>query len=441
MGFNKKTFRQVLLFIAFGFALLMLVMYFQNIWSALTSLLSVFAPLLMGLALAFIINVPMSLIENRLFAPVSRRHTKIWPKLRRPVSLILALGLLLGLIALLLFSVIPEISKTVTLIGENLPLYAEKVYSWINGVLSYFDMSLDELTDVTIDWKKIGEYISSFMENSSEQFFSTTFGITSSIFSGIVNFIIALVFAIYILVGKERFGRNVQRIMKVILPEKRIERINYISSLSYRSFFNFVTGQCTEAVILGLLCLIGMSILRFPYATMISALIGFTALIPIVGAFIGICVGAFLILMISPVKAFWFVVFILILQQVENNAIYPRVVGKSVGLPGFWVLFAVTIGGNAFGVAGMLLGVPVMSVIYTLAGEFLTSKLGDGEPEGGNMDEKPKKKKLSEQLEDAKSAVGKTMTAVRSKRKKSKTKDGQTSAADDNSGDSNASDK
>ena len=204
---------------------------------------------------------------------------------------------------------------------------------------------------------------------------SSTVSVASSVIGGVVNFILAFTFSIYVVHQKERLGSQAKRLLYAYLPEARSDRIIEILSLSHKTFSNFITGQFTEAIILGALCFVGMSIFRFPYALMISVLVGFTALIPIVGAFIGTIVGALLIVTVSPIQALWFILFILVLQQIEGNLIYPRVVGTSVGLPGIWVLVAVTAGGSLYGIVGMLFSVPVSSVLYCLLRETVRRRV------------------------------------------------------------------
>ena len=227
----------------------------------------------------------------------------------------------------------------------------------------------------TLDLERLYTAVLNFLTSYGQTLMDTTIGVTTSIFSAAVNFVLALVFSLYVLAQKETLSRQVTKTMRALLPEKKAAWLMDLAALTNKTFSNFITGQLTEAVILGSLCFVGMVLFKMPYASVVSVLIGFTALIPIFGAFIGIIIGAFLILLISPVKAFWFVIFILVLQQIEGNLIYPRVVGKSVGLPGIWVLAAVTVGGNAFGLVGMLLSVPVCSVLYALLRQLVHGRL------------------------------------------------------------------
>lgn len=370
---DRKTLRQIMLLIAFTVVLMTASMYVSQIFSAVAAAAAVLSPVVIGLCMAFVLNIPLSLFENRLFAPLNRRFTKRWPKIRRAVSIVLSVAAVAALITVVAVTVIPTLADTVKLISADFPTYMEKAESWLSGVLGSLGVGAD-LSGLEIDWSKIGEYLTNLADSYSERFFSATFGVTSKVITGAVDAVLAFVFALYVLASKEKVGEGVQRLMKAFLSPNLQDGINHVSSVAYNSFYHFITGQCVEAVILGLLCWIGMLILRFPYAALISVLIGFTALIPMVGAFIGAAVGAFLILTQSPLKALWFIIFVICLQQVEGNLIYPKVVGKSIGLPGFWVLFAVTVGGGLGGIAGILAGVPLASALYALAGEALAAK-------------------------------------------------------------------
>lgn len=234
---------------------------------------------------------------------------------------------------------------------------------------------MDVFQNINIDWNKVVNIVTDSIKNGGSAVFNTTLGITSSIVGGVMNLVLSLVFSIYLLLQKEQLGAQLKNVMLAFLPPQRVEKILSVGRLSNRIFSKFVSGQCTEAVILGLLCFTGMSIFSMPYAMMISVVVGVTALIPMFGAFIGAGIGAFLILMVDPMQAFWFLIYIVVLQQLEGNLIYPRVVGKSVGLPGLWVLVAVTIGGNLWGVMGILLSVPLCSVVYSLFRQLVRDRL------------------------------------------------------------------
>ena len=222
------------------------------------------------------------------------------------------------------------------------------------------------VNDIKIDWDKVLNGMVSFFKNGAGSVLGSTFTVAKSIVSGLATFFIAFVFACYILLQKEKLNIQIRKIMYAYLKEEYVEKALDVCSLTYKTFSSFLTGQCVEAVILGAMFVVTMTVFRLPYAMLVGILIAFTALIPIFGAFIGCVVGAFLILMVAPMKALVFVVLFLVLQQIEGNLIYPRVVGSSVGLPSIWVLAAVSIGGSLMGIVGMLVFIPIVSVVYTL---------------------------------------------------------------------------
>jgi len=347
----------------------------QNLYSVIdfakriTGLLS---PFIIGAIIAFILNVPMKALEN-IFFPSSRKP--IVQKIRRPACLLLSVILILSIIFLVAFLVIPEIIGTFAIIKNNAPLFFARIQQWIEK----WSVQLPELkqwiTSLQLNWEKIATSVANFLKSGTSTVIGSAFTAVSSIFSGTFTMAISLIFAFYILTAKEKLTYQAKKLIYAYLPENKADRVAYVSRLSYKTFHSFVTIQFTEAIILGSLCFIGMLILRFPHAMTVSVLIGFTALIPLVGAFIGAAAGAFIILMVAPIKALWFIVFIIVLQQIEGNLIYPRVVGNSIGLPAIWVFVAVILGGSIFGVFGMLLFVPLCSVIYNLTREMVTSRL------------------------------------------------------------------
>lgn len=316
------------------------------------------------------------------------------------MSIILTFGIIIGLVFILIFMIVPELKRAFSLLVENMPQYSMQVKEWITKAAAFLKVDASTLTNLEIDWEKISAAVVDYLKRDSGKLVNTTVGITTSIFSAIFNFILGIVFSVYILMQKEKLGSQATRMLYAFLPQKWAEKSLHIASLSNKLFSRFVTGQCMESVIIGILCFIGMVIFRMPYAPMISVLVGFTALIPIFGAFIGTAIGAFLILMDSPMQAVWFVIFIIVLQQMEGDLIYPRVVGSSVGLPSLWVLLAVTIGGSVWGVLGMLVSVPVCSVLYCLLREIVGTRLAQrgltevaAPPEEPPAPPKPKREK------------------------------------------------
>lgn len=365
---NKKTIIEIIIFtILFIFALLNI----KVIFSFCLYLVKIFMPFIIGAIMAFVLNVLLNLIENKLFKNTfEKKHKKI-AKYKRPISLAITIVLIVFLLSMLLFLVVPELKNSITIFANNLPEYTEKLSMTLNNI-GVNEEKIGTLTSALNEAKDLGM---EYLKNHKEVFVSNSISIATGIVASFTNLILGLVFAIYILAQKEKLSMQVQKAMKAYLKKSQIEKINATFTLANRVCSNFISGQCLEAFIIGLLCFVGMLILRIPYATTISVLIGFTALIPVFGAFIGTIIGAFLILMISPIKAIIFVIFILVLQQFEGNLIYPKVVGKSVGLPGIWVMVAVTVGASIAGIAGMLVSVPLCSILYSILATNVNSKL------------------------------------------------------------------
>lgn len=381
MDFKKENYKKMLGLIAFGVILYWALQRISSVAAAFQTLLGFLAPFLLGLCIAFLLNVLLTLLEEKLFARLNQKQGRVWPRVRRPVCILLSIGIVAGVIFILLFLILPELKRTGLIIANRLPDFMEDMQEKIPLFLESLKIPADFEIPLTFDWDKISKMISDFLQNGGKALFNTTLDITTSIFSTTFNIVLGLVFSIYILMQKENLFVQFKRLLYAYIPERRAQTVLEVCTLSNHVFSRFVTGQLTEALIIGLLCFGGMTVFGMPYAMVVSVLVGFTALIPVFGAFIGTGVGAFLILMVNPVKAFWFIVFIIVLQQLEGNLIYPKVVGKSIGLPGMWVLMAVTIGGSAFGILGMLLGVPLCSIVYTLIQASVGKRLQQKEME------------------------------------------------------------
>lgn len=374
--FNKKFLKYVLLVITFTFFLFWIATNADKAFGAVEKVVTLFSPFLVGLCLAFIINtllVPFEKIWDKI---PSKKSGKAKAKLKRPVCLILSTLIVIGAVFAIIFMLIPELINTFSSLVKMLPDVAKKLEGWWIDLRVWLEHYNIVLPALDFDTGKVLDTVNTFISNYGEKFINTTFHITTTIVTFVVNLVLAIVFSIYLLSQKETIGRQAKKVLFAVFRNDKVEKLLSVASLSNQSFSKFVAGQLLEAVIIGALCFIGMLIFRMPYSGVISVLVGFTALIPVFGAFIGTAVGAFLILLVNPMKALWFVVFIIVLQQVEGNFIYPKVVGKSVGLPGIWVLVAVTIGGGAFGIPGMLFGVPVCSVVYVLLKEFVAKRTG-----------------------------------------------------------------
>lgn len=375
MELNKGNIKKILLIITFTAVVFWAVNNFSMALQLVKGVVSVVSPFIVGLCVAFIINVLLRQLEELWNKIPAKKNKELLNKLRRPVCLVGSIVIIVGMIFILMFMIIPEISQTVAIIVDMMPQYLQKTEGWWIEVREFMSKYAIVLPDLDIDFGEVFKKVSGAISQIGPAFINRTFAFTGSIFNGIFNFVLGLVFSMYVLAQKEKLGVSAKKVLNAMFNEKKVNDILDVCSLTNKTFSNFITGQLTEAGIIALLCFIGMSIFRFPYALAISALIGFTALIPVFGAFIGTAVGAFLILIVSPMKAIWFIVFIIVLQQLEGNLIYPRVVGKSVGLPGIWVLTAVTIGNGLFGILGMLVAVPVFSVLYTLFKKYVDKKI------------------------------------------------------------------
>ena len=327
---------------------------------ALSWCISLIAPLLIGFAIAVILNVPMGFFESHFW-----KNTKkpLLQKLRRPVSFLLALIIILAVFVGVVWLVIPELFNALNVIAQGVMGFINELNSMTGAELSQLPFG-DAL--LSIDWDYVLSSIQNWLKDEGGTIVNTAFGTVTSLVGGIFDFFIAFVFAIYILFSKDKLKRQACRLIRAWLPKGFGEWLIHASSVANVTFRNFISGQSLEAVILGSLCTLGMLALQIPYAPMVGALVGVTALIPVVGAFIGTIGGAFMILTVEPVKAVIFVIFFLILQQIEGNLIYPRVMGSRVNLPGMWILAAVTVGGGISGPFGMLLSVPVASTAYIL---------------------------------------------------------------------------
>lgn len=342
--------------------------HINNVASAVAWLLTLVKPLIIGVVLALIFNVPMSFFERNL-----KTRTKLC-KGTRALSIVLALVLVFGIFVGIIVLVIPELVEAVKLIIQIVSNGLEQLAQLETNASLEGTPIGKYLGNFDIDWLELKSEMEMWVKSKSGSLVNQAVGAAGSFVNGTVSFFIGLVFAIYILAGKEKLKKQVGRLIHVWLPEKFGNIFIHVSLVCSKTFRLFIAGQATEAIILGTLCMIGMAILRIPYAPMIGALVGVTALIPIVGAFVGTIIGTIMILTVNPFKAVVFVIFFLILQQVEGNLIYPRVVGSKINLPAIWVLAAVTLGGNLGGPIGMLLGVPAVSAAYALIKEFTEAR-------------------------------------------------------------------
>ncbi|MBE6570889.1 MAG: AI-2E family transporter [Ruminococcaceae bacterium] len=376
--FNRHTVPYFIAIITFAIVLYWALSHTKSLNIALSWIYNLFSPVIVGACIAFVLNVPMNGLEKIWKMIFAKKGGKMAEKLRRPICLVMSILLVLGVIFAAVFMVIPEFASSLKSLINSIPRFAANLEGWWDNILDFADEYGAILPDFKVDTDKIMNMALSLFNSlfgKGNSLFNQTISFTGTILSGVASFFVSFIFAIYLLAGKEKLAANSKRLLYAYVSEKHADRIVELSSMTNKTFFSFVTGQLTEALILGFLCFIGMQIFSFPYPIVVSVLVGITALIPLFGAFIGTAIGAFLIVLSSPIKAFWFVVFIIILQQVEGNLIYPRVVGKSVGLPGIWVLISVTVFGSAFGVLAMLVSVPLCAVAYSVLRTSVSNRL------------------------------------------------------------------
>lgn len=366
---EKRIFRMICKLILFAGAIILGVMYSKEVLAVAKLLLGMLTPFLIGAAMAFVLNLPARFIEQKLLGGWKN------PKaagLKRGISIVLAILFVIAVLVFVVLTVVPQLTRTLMELGKVIPAYFEELVADLEVLAEEYPEWKDAfaaLEEISIDWSSVISYVTAFLKDGLGNVVSSTVGFAGSVAGALFDGVIAFVFAIYILSGKEKLGSQVKKLLYAYLPEKAYQKTLKVIALCNHNFAKFISGQCLEAIILGTLFVICMTIFRMPYAVLVGVLIAFTALIPIVGAFIGCAVGAFLILMVSPVKALIFIIMFLILQQLEGNLIYPRVVGNSVGLPAIWVLVAVSVGGSMFGVVGMLVFIPLMSTLYALLRE------------------------------------------------------------------------
>ena len=385
--------RQIRNLILFAAVVVLCVMYSGQIVRWIFLGIDILEPFAVGGMIAFVLNLPMKFVEERL---LGRWKGKAADKLRRPLSLLAAIVFVAVLIVIVVMAVLPQLGRTINDLGQKIPEFFQQVVAWLGDLErqypqlgQYLGPFLDSGESLEQSWASMDQLaarLMDFLKEGGVSVITTTIGVASGIIGTFVKGIISFIFALYIHAAKEKLADQGKRILHAFAPEKVEKGTLSLCSLLYRNFSHFITGQCVEAVIIGTIFVITMSLFRMPYAVMIGVLIAFTALIPVVGAFIGCILGAFLILVDAPEMAFWFVVLFLIIQQIEGNLIYPRVVGESVGLPAIWVLAAVSVGGSLFGFAGMLVFIPLVSTGYMLLRDEVNARHRRREASGDSGD-------------------------------------------------------
>lgn len=366
-GVMNKEMKNKLLLVTYAIVLFVILLNYQWIISFLGTIGNVMMPFIIGAVIAFILNVIVNMLENSALKKVKKG--------KRPLSIVLSLVIVFGFVVVLLFILIPQLKNAGMIFVENIPEYQETIYELGTKI----GLSKEQLAFFELDNNKLRDELTLLVTENSANLINMSFGFASSLVEAVTNFFVGLVFAIYVLIEKENLKRQFSKLLDRVLDKKKYEKTIKVLSLTNLTFSNFIKVQFVEACILGILCFIGMVCFGLPYAATISVVIGFTALIPIFGAFIGCVLGAFLIFMVSPAQALIFVLFFLVLQQIEGNLIYPKVVGGKIGLPSIWVLVGVIAGGALGGVFGMLIGVPILSVVYALLKEFVNTRKNEKE--------------------------------------------------------------
>lgn len=374
MDLKSKQMKSAMFLISFALVLMFLLENISGVWAIIARIFAIISPFIIGAGIAFILNSPMMFIEKTFFGKNSLLH-RIKDSFKRPISYLITLILFIATIIIILFIIIPELVRTIQDLAIKLPLYWTNLQVYVLKNLADNPQIVDFVNNINIDWVSIEESAIAFFRRSVLDWIGSTFSFASSIVGSFITFVLAFIFSIYILFQKEGLIIQARKFIMAFFNERVATRIFYIGSLSNKVFSNFLSGQLLESLIIGGLFLVAMTIFRFPYTIMISLIIAITALIPMIGAFIGCAIGAFLILVVDAKLAFWFVIMFLVIQQIEGNLIYPHVVGKAAGLPSIWILVAVVVGGSLMGALGILLFIPISSILYALLRESVYERL------------------------------------------------------------------
>ena len=342
--------------------------------SVLAFIMKVLSPIVIGAFTALILNIPVSIFENKIFGKLTRKNGKVWSKIKRIISISLSVTCFFLLTTLLLSYVVPEFISTCQSFINKADKYMDNLTNTVRELIINFNLPLDPNTiDFTYD--TVIAWLTSLIGDNTNDLFHTTLNTVITVFSSVWNVILGFILAIYIVASKESLSKMIKGLLYSISSKEKADNVISVSRLSKKAFEGFICGQCIEVVLIGTLTFIGMCIFKFPFAIMISCIVAVTAFVPIFGPITGALIGAFLILLVDPMQALWFLVFIIILQQIESNVIYPRIMGQQVGLPGLWVLIAVILGGEFFGIPGIIISVPLCRVIYTLLHKWILKRL------------------------------------------------------------------
>lgn len=390
--FTRRIFRGVLLIILITIAVIFGLFNTEKLLAVLNTLASVFYPFFLGICIAFVLNVILKMYEEHVFAFLNRKKYPLWIRFRRMICIALTYLTVLAIFTGVVFFVLPELYQSLQKFVNNIPSYMRSVGVWVTQQLAALDIDTSQIDLFHIDWPSVITQASQMASDFMGNVYNTTIAVASSIASGMFTFVMSMIFSAYMLSKKEHLIRGMKRVLYAFLPAHRVRRIIEIAAITNRIFSGFVAGQLTESLILGVLCYLGMSIIRLPYALLISTIVCVCSLIPLLGAYISLFVGAFVLLLSTPWGSFpwdslWFIIFLLLLQQFEGNIIYPRVVGTSIGLPGIWVLLAVIVCSGLMGIGGILIGIPATSVLYALFTQAVKNRIAQRHITNTQLDE------------------------------------------------------
>lgn len=375
MELNRDTMKKLMGLVAFGIALYLGLTNLYRLRAFIGTAAAILQPILLGFVVAYIFNILMREIETRAFARLDRRFVRHWPRVRRPLSILLSLVLVFGLFALIAFIIVPDLMASTNNLTGDIPSLFNRLQRKYTAFAQKYPAVGSRLTGIQVDWDSVSRILAQQAQQSTKSFVNYTIALTAGIFNGFISFILGFIIAINILFSKETLKRQLRRLLYAFLPKNYPEKAVRLLRLTDQAFSDFITGQCLGAAVLGGLCFLGMLVFRFPFALLISVLVALFALLPILGQVFSVLVGALLILTVSPIQALWFSLYLLVLQQLNGNLIYPKVVGTKIGLPTLWVLVAITLGGNLFGMVGMLVSIPVFSVARILLRESIDRRL------------------------------------------------------------------
>lgn len=372
---EKRVLHCGMLLLGFAALLVLILMKFDQVWGAVSTVAGTVAPVFYGIAIAYILNVFVHFFEDVAFRPFRDSKSKAWAKVRRPLSVALAYLVVALVIVFIAAFIIPGMVESLSVLADtvqqNAPVYFNNAMTWLNNFAQENDLTFIEEFLAGFNWSTLLSSLTEVLRDFLSSLVGVTFNVASGVFAAVMGFI----FSVYMLMGKEKLLRGVKSSLLAFLPKAAARKVGQVATLTNKVFFNFIRGQLLECVILGSLCYVGMSILRLDYALLISSVVALGALIPILGAYIGAAVGVIILLLVHPLDAVIFLVFLLILQQVEGNLIYPRVVGSSIGLPPLWTLFAVVFWGGVLGIPGILFGTPATAVLYRLFRSSVRARL------------------------------------------------------------------